>query len=175
MPLKNFRPAVAPGKKFALTIGEDWDPEEIYSIAKETFASDCRFALDYAQADTKLKNELLYGFIRELKRKEFTATLIYNDKNIEGFNLWNIHEGKGRIFLGAISEKYRNSGIALSLYSHTAEAMRERDAGALRNIVSCTNTASLNLHALLARCAGGVFRFGNCRDNYILNRIDADR
>lgn len=167
IPVDRFQPAVRPGKKFGIAVQEDWRPDTVFSVAKESFEADSRFAFGPARENTALKNELLYGFLTELKRGGgIIATYLSREGCLEGFNLWNIQEGAGRVLLGAISGRYRNSGVALPLYSHTVEAMRERGAGTLRDIVASSNISSLNLHAMLARCAGGAFRFGYCQDNY---------
>lgn len=174
IPLKNFRSAINPGKKFDMSVLNDWHPEEIYSIAKETFDRDSRFALDIRGEDTDLKNELLHGFIFEQKRQGTMATLLYREGQLVGFNLWSICDGTGRILLGAVSEKYRNTGIAMPLYSCTMNAMKEREADTLRDIVSTSNMASLNLHARIIQCGEGIVRFGHCRDCYKKERSGMD-
>lgn len=174
MPVGRFRPAVSPGKKFGIAVQEDWRPETVFSVAKESFETDSRFAFGPAGENTALKNELLYGYLTELKREgKITATFLSQEGRLEGFNLWNIQEGAGRVLMGAVSGRYRNTGIALPLYSHTVEAMRERGANTLRDIVASSNMSSLNLHAMLIRCAGGVFRFGYCQDSYRKERASA--
>lgn len=164
IPLKNFRSPLSPGRKFRFSVTENWRPEEIYEVAKDTFENDCRFALDPGNAE--LKNELLYGFIADLKQKSVMAACFYQEQNLEGFNLWNISAGKGRVLLGAVSPQYRGSGVAVPLYSYTVEAMKKSGANTLRNGASTSNAASLNLHAMLIRCAGGAFRFGSSCDFY---------
>lgn len=167
IPLDKFRSAVRPGKRSRIEVVEDWQPEAVFGIAKETFETDCRFGFDPARKDTGLKNELLCGFITELRREGDTiATYLCQEERLEGFNIWHIRRGAGQVLLGAVSDRYRNSGIALPLYSRTAEAMKERGAGTLRDVVASSNLSSLNLHAMLVRCAGGAFRFGYCQDCY---------
>lgn len=166
IPLGRFRPAIAPGKKFRTMVGENWQKEEIFGLAKNTFDKDERFALDLAQTDTELKNELLHGYLGELKRQGALATLFYEGSSLEGFNLWLPNGADARIVLGALSARYRGTGLALTLYSHTLCAMKERGVEWLCDIIDSANTASLNLHAMLIKSAGGAFRFGPCRDHY---------
>lgn len=168
IPINSFQPAVRSGKKFAFSVVEDWQPEEVFNVAKESFETDYRFAFGSEQENKELKNDLLHSFITELMFGGITtiATYLCQEGRLEGFNIWNVGEGTGQILLGAVSSKYRNSGIALPLYSYTVEAMKERGANTLRNVVASSNRPSLNLHAILARCAGGVFRFGCCQDFY---------
>lgn len=114
---------------------------------------------------TELKNELLQGFILEQKRQGVMATCLREGGELEGFNLWRVQGCAGRIILGAVSAQDQGTGISLPLYSCTLDAMKGRSL-VLRDIVASTNTASLNLHAMLARCAGGRLRFGPCIDHF---------
>lgn len=164
--LKRFRSPLPLGKKFTLSITEDWQCEEIYNTAKETFEKDYRFAVDAAQEDEGLKNELLHWAIGDLKQRGAVATCLYREQQLEGFNLWDVQDGMGHILLGAVSARYRSSGIALPLYCQTLKAMGERGASGSRSVIASSNTASLNLHSILIRCAGGEFRFGTCLDVY---------
>lgn len=167
--LKNFKSMIRPGKRFSVALTDDWESEEIYNIAKGSFSTDRRFALDLLQKDTELKNELLYDYIRELKKQGVHATCLYRDEDLEGFNLWGMDNDAGRIMLGGVSSRYQNTGVALSLYSGTMEAIRSQapsNSAVVCDEIGSSNTASLNLHAMLARFAGGEFRFGNCTDYY---------
>ena len=166
VPLKKFRLPISPGKKFRFSITGNWQPEEIYDIAKDAFENDFRFSLDPTRKNAELKNELLYGFITDLRQKSTMATCLYQEQCLKGFNLWNICAGKGRILLGAVSSRYRNSGIAMLLYAHTVEAMKESGAYTLRDFVATSNLVSLNLHAMLIRYAGGEFQFGSGWDYF---------
>ena len=163
--LQRFRPTVPLGKKFTLSVTSDWDPEEIYNVACGSFETDRRFALDMEQKDTALKNEMLRLYIGVRKDKGDMASCLYRDGKLEGFNLWRVREG-GRVMLGAVSAAYRNTGVAFPLYCQTLCAMREAGADVLSEYIASSNTASLDLHAMLIRCAGGAFRFGPCRDHY---------
>lgn len=165
IPLGKFQANLSPGRRFDLSVSDQWDVEEVFRIAAGTFHKDVRFALDSRQEDTELKNELLYGFILEQKRQGVMATCLRAEGELEGFNLWRVQGCAGRIELGAVSAQYRGTGIALPLYSCTLNAMKD-SSSVLRHNVASTNTASLNLHAMLARCAGGGFRFGPCIDHY---------
>lgn len=165
IPLGQFRQSLEPGTKFHKDVKDDWVPEEIFSLAKGSFETDCRFAVDIEQNDIALKNELLRGFIGQLREESTMATCLYSSDGLVGFNLWTLHGDVGRIVMGAIAEQYRGAGVALLLYSQTALAIREKRA-VLCDIVACSNTSSLNLHAMLIRYAGGTFRFGPCRDHY---------
>ena len=165
--LRGFCPAMPLGKKFRAAVETDWQPEAVYAVAKDSFERDCRFALDVSGKDEALKNELLCGYIRQLRERGATATCLYQDDCLEGFNLWTMNAAVGQILLGAVSAKYRGTGVALALYSRTAVCMKEqRDDAVMRNIIASSNTASLNLHAMLARSAGGAFRLGPCWDYY---------
>lgn len=166
IPLRSFKAAVRPGKRFEFAVTAEWDPAAVYTVAQQTFDTDNRFALDLAQADRELKNELLHRFILDQRRQGTMATLLRGDGQLQGFNLWRLESGVGRVWLGAVAEKYRGAGLAFPLYCHTMEAMRERGAAALRDIVGTSNAAALDLHAMLVRCVGGNFRFGACNDLY---------
>lgn len=166
VPLKKFTPTLGAGKKFRLSTS-DWQPEEVYAVASESFDSDRRFAVDMAQEDTALKNELLHQYIFGLKKEAASAVCLYQGDQLEGFTLWQfVQEKNARIRLGAVSKKYLNTGIAMSLYSQTLCAMKEAGAEVLDEYVATSNLSSLNLHAMLIRCCGGTFRFGLCRDSY---------
>lgn len=166
IPLGRFQSSLAQGKKSRLLVRYDWDLKEVFSLAKNSFETDGRFALDMEQNDTALKNELLLGYISELKEVGAMSTCLYSSDGLEGFNLWVLQGDTGRVVLGAMAQRYRGTGMALSLYSQTAIAMRANNVVVLRDIVACSNTASLNLHSILIRNSGGVFRFGTCLDQY---------
>ena len=164
--LRYFKSTLTQGRKFDLSIKSNWEPEDIYVVACECFENDCRFALDWEQRDTELKNALLLRYINDRKNKGDVATCLYREGKLEGFNLWKIQENKGRIMLGAVSRSYKNTGIGFSMYSYTLCAMRETGINMFSEYIASSNLTSLNLHAMLIRFAGGTFRFGSCRDHY---------
>ena len=167
IPLKNFRPMLKPGKRFSLSVTDQWDEKEIFQVAQKSFERDPRFALDLWNEATDLKNELLYHFISSQKQQGLTATCLRREGQLEGFNLWQMKDGIGCIRLGAVSVQYQGTGIAMALYSHTLNSMKEQDNTLLQDFIAVSNTASLNLHAMLARCAGGEFHFGIGIDHYL--------
>lgn len=167
MPLKNFHPMLKAGKRFSLSVTDRWEEEEIFRVARESFERDPRFALDPRNEAAALKNELLYHFISSQKQQGLAATCLRREGQLEGFNLWQLQDGVGCIRLGAMSAQYQGTGVAMALYSHTLNAMREDGALLLRDLIMASNTSSLNLHAVLVRCAGGEFHFGTGRDYYL--------
>lgn len=166
LPLRKFRPAVSAGEKYKISMERDWRIEDVYSVASESFDNDPRFAIDKEQKDVALKNELLHWYIGVRKECEDTATFLYRDNLLIGFNLWRVKGPDGRVMLGAMSKQYQGTGHALSLYSATLCAMRDAGTDVLREYIAGSNTSSLNIHAMLIRFADGAFRFGSCRDIY---------
>ena len=157
-PIKDLSSPMRCGKKYSLSVTKDWSPEELYVIANDSFDSDHRFVFDN---DKTVKEQLLCGFIKDLKEQHLWATLMYHDDSLIGFNLWRINNGNGRIMLGAVSAAHKGTGIAVPLYSHTLDAMARNGADQLREFISSSNISSLNLHLLLTRFLqnrGGVIR-----------------
>ena len=78
------------GKRMEVSVAAngEWDPEEIFHVAQPSFQKDCRFAVDPAQDDAALKDELLLAFILGLRDQRFQATKLYVGDVLEGFNLW---------------------------------------------------------------------------------------
>ena len=148
--------------KNRFSLWKDWDPEDIFEIAKEHFDNDFRFALD---DDKDRKCELIRHYIEKLKREGAFASLLYRDEELAGFNLWKRDEkGQGRIYLSAVKSGIKNVGIAVFLYEFTLKAMAEEGIKQISEWVSVRNLPSLNLHNKLF---GGNYKFNGYSDKWI--------
>nr|WP_302141644.1 hypothetical protein [uncultured Schaedlerella sp.] len=136
---------------FYFKVSTEWNVEELYQLVKKEFNKDCRFAVDIKMSDLNLKNELLYNFIVSLRKKNIWATCCYMDNHLVGFNLWGIQEKKGHIFLGAVSNKYKGTGIAIYIYSCTIQNMKNEGIKILLDTIFTSNIQSINLHIMLAK------------------------
>lgn len=150
------------GSKNRFLLSKDWDPEDIFNIAKEHFDNDFRFALD---DDKGRKCELIRYYIGKLKKEGAFASLLYRNKELAGFNLWKRDEnGLGRIYLSAVKSGIKNVGIAVFLYEFTLKAMAEEGIKQISEWVSVRNLPSLNLHNKLF---GGNYKFNGYSDKWI--------
>ncbi len=150
------------GSKNRFSLSKDWDPKDIFEIAKEHFDKDFRFAVD---DDKNRKCELIRHYIEKLKREEAFASLLFKDEELSGFNLWKKDEkGQGRIYLSAVKSVIKNVGIAVFLYEFTLKAMAEEGIKQISEWVSVRNLPSLNLHNKLF---GGNYKFNGYSDKWI--------
>lgn len=155
MIMSNWEMNLNPGKKLSFVVSDDWDPEEIFSIAKGRFNNDCRFAVSSDMQDEEVKNELLHLFIIAMKEKRSMSTRCYKEGKITGFNLWSLEESVGRIFLGGVSDEYEGTGTGIYLYAQTIQSMKDNAVKIFLDYVSTSNLPSINLHIMLSH-RGGV-------------------
>ena len=167
MPIKNWNGKMKAGKKQKFIISEDWNPKEIYQIAKHEFTRDCRFAVDIGIWNQEVKNELLYNFIARLREKKYMATCCYIENKLEGFNLWSLEENTGTILLGAVTERYEGTGIAMYMYSSTLQWMKNHAGEFLLNNVFSSNLQSINFHIALSSWGEVRMKIKEYKDWYV--------
>lgn len=118
--------------------------DEVLAIAKQCFLTDRRFhiapALNQAIAD-----EVLAGWVDDLENYYLYE---YKGQPV-GFLALTGDEDRRFIHLAAVSERYRASGAALSLYAAAARDCKAQGARFLGGRVSTANPSVMNLYAFL--------------------------
>ena len=151
--------------RFSFTFAESWSIDEVFEVARWHFSNDSRFCIDGGREECH-KNELLYEYIKMLRRGGYEAELMHRDGVLQGFNLWRREDSESaRIHLGAIHPKLKGIGIAFYLYDSTLQDMRSKGIKVLSEWVSTSNLESLNLHNKLF---GGNFKYTGSSDTWLL-------
>ena len=161
-------------------ISDNWDVDELFSIAKNYFQKDSRFAFDHF-GDTPRKDELLKNYIEYLLyaqtpqthisyaikgSRQHKVTLMFKSNECVGFNIWsnNLESRETRIVLSAVHPKIKNSGAAYFLYKRTLAFMYEQGGKYLYEWIASNNIDSLNLHNKLF---DGKFKYCGYIDSWM--------
>lgn len=118
--------------------------DEIAAIAEECFTTDSRFHLRPNTQDDD-SGIVIRHWVDALS--DYRVIVIKGD--IAGFLATVDDDPSSFIQLAAVSPRYRLGGVALSLYASAARDCLAAGKRSLRGRISSTNTAVMNIYALL--------------------------
>jgi hypothetical protein len=117
--------------------------DDIFRIASESFLEDRRFRLTQKE-NKKITLNVLKEWVDNLTE----PYLCFHKSEVIGFlALKEIAPKRSFVHLAAVSEKYRISGAAMSLYANAVKECIEKEYDSLEGCISSSNTAVLNLYA----------------------------
>lgn len=123
--------------------------DAIQQIALKSFPADRRFHIrpipDQCVADSIIRKWI--GSLSEI------YACIHKEQIVGFLDLESFGEKNCFIHLAAVREKYRATGAAVSLYAYAALVAKEKSCEKVCGRISSSNTAVMNLYALL----GGIF------------------
>jgi hypothetical protein len=117
--------------------------DDVLRIALESFGEDRRFRLTLKE-NKKITIKVLKEWIDELTEPYIC---LYKTEVVGFLALKEIAPNRSFIYLAAVTEKYRISGAAMSLYTNAVKECKEKGYSSLEGCISCSNTAVLNLYA----------------------------
>ncbi len=119
--------------------------EQVYELALKNFGSDYRFQVCVSEG-----RELYRGILRQWIEEQSDVYLCrYKDK-LAGFaevRLLEEHGDAPFIYLAAVDEMYRSSGMAMSLYAAVFQDAKEKGYKHAYGRISSKNMAVMNLYA----------------------------
>lgn len=122
--------------------------EKVRAIAQQSFSTDRRFHLR-PSPDQELADTVISGWVDELTN----WYLIEHKGETAGFLAMIGDERQKFVHLAAVLERYRASGVAMSLYAAAARDCKSAGVQFMNGRISTENTAVMNLYAFL----GGSF------------------
>lgn len=132
--------------------------DEIKQIAQKAFIDDRRFYYDLECKNTQLSNFIIGKWVDELDQ---VSVAKYKDVVIGFLALKETSNDTLFIHLAATDEKYRLTGVAMSLYAKALMSAKERGYKKLEGRISTKNLAVMNLYSYLGA------HFENPMDIYI--------
>lgn len=135
--------------RFDIHQAREEDMKAVLQIALASFPTDRRFHVK-PYPDQKVADEIIRKWVEELTN---VYVCIYKDTVIGFLDLEPIGEQDCFIHLAAVTEKYRATGAALSLYAYAIRAARDAGKAKVLGRISSANTAIMNLYSRL----GGSF------------------
>ena len=145
IPLKRAKIEFEKMVRMPIEISSDY-LQEIEELALNSFQSDSRFNVSFDESKSKIYSELISCWANEV---DTYFVCIYKNKLIGFLGIKEDDEGVPFIYFAATDEKYRLTGVALSLYSYVANYYKEKGASVIYGRISSQNVAVMNIYAAL--------------------------
>lgn len=127
---------------------EQADKETVYELALKNFGNDYRFQVSFS----KHREALYQGILRQWIEEQTDIFMCRYKGQLAGFadvRLLEEYSGAPFIYLAAVDEMYRSSGMAMSLYAYVFQYMKEKGHKYAYGRISSKNMAVMNLYASL--------------------------
>ncbi len=127
----------------------DKSDKAVLEIALGSFPSDRRFHVR-PKPDDKIAGTIISNWVDNLSE---VYVCFHNDQIVGFLDLEPYGEKDCFIHLVAVKERYRATGVAVSLYAFAIQKAKEKGCDKIYGRISSGNTAVMNLYARL----GGIF------------------
>lgn len=144
VPLERNKVDFAKFCRMSVTL-EQADKEQVYELALKNFGSDYRFLVSFSEH----RAELYQGILKQWIAEQTDIFICRYKGKLAGFadvRLQEEYAGAPFIYLAAVDEMYRASGMAMSLYAFVFRYMKEQGYKYAYGRISSKNMAVMNLY-----------------------------
>lgn len=120
--------------------------EQVYELALKNFGNDYRFQVSFSECREELYQEILRQWVDE-QADIFTCRFKGQLAGFADVRLLEERPDAPFIYLAAVDEMYRSSGMAMSLYASVFQNTKEKGYKHAYGRISSKNMAVMNLYA----------------------------